>query len=312
MSTFGERVRDARRERMLSQQELAEIVGTSQSLIAGIERGQYSQSRRVFELAQALGVDPAWLANGSGEDPIAGLATERTDAGRQRAKRLRQLCDEFASGSVAKLSRMAGLNSARLTDYLNGRRLLSERLARDIEAQVGVPAGWLDALIEVSTDDSQPTVKTNPTLVGRDSVTIEHFDTGGIMGHGGFDLPEQPGVIQSWRVSREWLQKNIPAYTSVDNLCLVTGFGDSMRPMFNSGDPLVVDRGVRSIKFDGVYFFRVDGEGFIKRLQRIPTEDGMVFRAKSENTAYEAWDITKKMDFEVFGRVLKVWRSEEF
>ena len=44
----------------------------------------------------------------------------------------------------------------------------------------------------------------------------------------------------------------------------------------------------------------------------IPTATGLVVRAKSENTKYDAWDITEGMDFEVFGRVLKVWRSEDF
>ena len=32
----------------------------------------------------------------------------------------------------------------------------------------------------------------------------------------------------------------------------------------------------------------------------------------SENTQYRDWTITKGMDFEVFGRVVKVWRGEEF
>ena len=127
----------------------------------------------------------------------------------------------------------------------------------------------------------------------------------------GLELRDQPGVIQSWNVSPEWLQ-NVRGFSSPKNLCIVTGFGDSMRPMFNPGDPLIVDRGVQAVEYDAIYFFRVGSEGFIKRLQRIPTATGLVVRAKSENTKYDAWDITEGMDFEVFGRVLKVWRSEDF
>ena len=125
----------------------------------------------------------------------------------------------------------------------------------------------------------------------------------------GLMLRDQPGVIQSWRVSPEWLDKNVKNATAAKNLCIVTGFGDSMRPLFNPGDPLIVDRGIRSVDFDAIYFFRVGPEGFIKRLQRIP---GMGLTALSENKSYKDWIIEPSMDFEVFGRVLKIWRGEDF
>lgn len=131
------------------------------------------------------------------------------------------------------------------------------------------------------------------------------------MGYG-LELRDQPGIIETLRVNNEWISKNLKNYTAIENLCVVTGFGDSMRPMFNPGDPLIVDVGVRVVEYDAVYFFRVGEEGFIKRLQRIPTEDGLMLRAKSENPSYDTWDITPRMSFEVFGRVLKVWRSEDF
>ena len=125
----------------------------------------------------------------------------------------------------------------------------------------------------------------------------------------GLELRDQPGIIQSWNVNREWLQKNVRSFSAANNLCIVTGFGDSMRPMFNPGDPLIVDTGVKSVDFDAIYFFRVGSEGFIKRLQRVP---GQGLLAISENRAYRDWVIDSTMSFEVFGRVLKVWRSEEF
>ena len=56
----------------------------------------------------------------------------------------------------------------------------------------------------------------------------------------------------------------MPVHTGVRNLAIVTGFGPSMRPMFNPGDPLLVDTGVKVIDHEGVYFFRVGDEGFIK------------------------------------------------
>ena len=138
--------------------------------------------------------------------------------------------------------------------------------------------------------------------------TIPQYATGGAMG-AGLLLRDQPGMINSWRVTPEWVQKNVHHFTNPRNLAIVTGFGDSMRPLYNPGDPLLVDRGVTSVDFDSIYFFRIENEGFIKRLQRIP---GIGLRAISENKAYESWDIKDGMDFEVFARVVKVWRGEDF
>ncbi|ACR29200.1 XRE family transcriptional regulator [Burkholderia glumae] len=165
------------------------------------------------------------------------------------------------------------------------------------------------------TDDDEVTEDNGYTLdappLRSDIVQISRFDTGGAMGSG-IELRDQPGIIETLRVSHEWINKNLKNYSSVENLCVVTGFGDSMRPMFNPGDPLIIDVGIKLVEYDAIYFFRVDGEGFIKRLQRIPTEGGLVLRARSENASYETWDITPRMNFEVLGRVLKVWRSEDF
>lgn len=143
------------------------------------------------------------------------------------------------------------------------------------------------------------------------ALTIPQFDTGGAMGHG-VTLHDQPGVIRRWVVSADWIHHNVHRITSPKNLVIVTGFGDSMRPLYNPGDPLLVDRGINRADIDGIYFFRVNGEGFVKRLQRIPTIGGVIIRATSENPRYDAFEIVKGMDFEIFGRVVKAWRSEDF
>lgn len=148
-------------------------------------------------------------------------------------------------------------------------------------------------------------------LTSRDHIVIPQYDAGGAMGHG-LVLPEQPGVIERWTVNAEWLDKNARGYTAARNLCIVTGFGPSMRPMFNPGDPLLVDRGVTSVQADGIYFFRIGAEGFIKQLQKIPTANGVIYRAKSANPDYDPFDITRDMDFEVLGKVIRVWCGTDF
>jgi hypothetical protein len=143
---------------------------------------------------------------------------------------------------------------------------------------------------------------------------IPQYEAGGAMGRGILLEDKQPGLIKSWYVDHEWLRLNVPIHTGVKNLCIVTGFGPSMKPLYNPGDPLLMDRGIKKIDQEGVFFFRLGELGYIKQMQRIPTESGLVLRAKSLNPTYDPFDINvkqQKMDFEVFGKILTVWRSEQ-
>lgn len=146
-------------------------------------------------------------------------------------------------------------------------------------------------------------------------LVITEFDTGGGMDTTGrLLLDDQPGTIKSWRVTHEWLRLNVPNHTGVRNLCIVTGFGPSMRPMFNPGDPLLVDTGVNVVNHEGVYFFRVGDEGFIKMIQRVPDPhgDGVMLNIISKNPDYPPYPMSpKNPHFEVLGKVLTVWRSEQ-
>lgn len=220
--------------------------------------------------------------------------------------RLRQFMKERGI-TASTLARQMGVSRASVSMWLSG---TTKSLGADTTAQLAKLYGIDDALWLATgqriDEDSLPLLDPLPT--SGEAVRIPQYNAAGAMGNG-LELRDQPGVIHSWNVSREWLSKNVRHFSSTDNLCIVTGFGDSMRPMFNPGDPLLVDAGVKTVDFDAVYFFRVEGEGFIKRLQRVP---GRGLLAISENSAYREWTIDGSMDFEVFGRVLKVWRSEDF
>ncbi|EMD1718679.1 XRE family transcriptional regulator [Providencia stuartii] len=67
MKTFSDRLNYAMQKAGLSQAELAHAVGVSQPSIWKLATGASQSSRRSFEIAQALGVDPVWLTTGVGE-----------------------------------------------------------------------------------------------------------------------------------------------------------------------------------------------------------------------------------------------------
>lgn len=65
MSTFGERLREARKEKGLSQGALAKIVGVKQPTIAELE-AEGKGSSKASLIAKALGVSVLWLSEGRG------------------------------------------------------------------------------------------------------------------------------------------------------------------------------------------------------------------------------------------------------
>lgn len=161
------------------------------------------------------------------------------------------------------------------------------------------PEDWDLSSAEANTSK---TIKTDEIMIN------QYHEVSGSMG-AGLLLPDQPGQITRWTVTPEWIVKNLPSHTGAGNLSIITGFGDSMVGMYNPGDPLIVDTGINSCDHDGVYFFRVGNEGYVKRLQRIPNVGIVVI---SKNTEYKEWTITPDMDFEVLAKVLKVWESKNF
>lgn len=249
------------------------------------------------------------------------------------------------AGRQSDLARLMNTSPQRVKNWeLRG---VSQGAQLEIQSRFGINATWIAAgtgemlvserdpshMASQNADDLSPSLnsqklegstqspKTNGgssvqsaqvvVLASQDHFVIPQYGAGGSMGHG-LLLPEQPGVIERWTVTHEWLDKNARGYTAARNLCIVTGFGPSMRPMFNPGDPLLVDRGITSVPADGIYFFRIGDEGFIKQLQKIPTAKGVVYRAKSANPDYDPFEITADMDFEVLGKVIRVWCGTDF
>lgn len=236
--------------------------------------------------------------------------------------RLALLIHTFGKGRQSALSRLIDKSPAQISQWVNASRdsksgqprAMDRTTAREIEVKLGLSNGWMDQpvtdeeLAQVGQTALPPVVTSPPP---DEEIEIRQYDTGGKMGVG-LVLQDQPGVIKRWVVSPEWVQQNVHRITSPKSLAIVTGFGDSMRPLYNPGDPLLVDCGITRADVDGIYFFRVGDEGFVKRLQRIPTVEGVLIRAKSDNPSYDPFDIVKGMDFEVFGRVVKAWRGEDF
>lgn len=73
---LGNRIKQARQRRKMSQADLAEKVGLTQAAIGALETRDSSRSSRLFELAAALMVTPDWLATGVGTLETAMMKAE--------------------------------------------------------------------------------------------------------------------------------------------------------------------------------------------------------------------------------------------
>ncbi|MDC6130800.1 helix-turn-helix domain-containing protein [Burkholderia gladioli] len=67
MYTLADRLKWARARSGLSQEQLGDKAGVSQSTIGNLEAGTRSSARRLPQIADALGVTALWLAEGRGK-----------------------------------------------------------------------------------------------------------------------------------------------------------------------------------------------------------------------------------------------------
>ncbi|HIJ83478.1 MAG: phage repressor protein, Serine peptidase, MEROPS family S24 [Magnetococcales bacterium] len=73
-NTLAERIKQARKYAGLTQKELADKVGLSQTAVHKIECGRSASSRRTVSIALTCGVDPVWLDTGRGDMALPGGA----------------------------------------------------------------------------------------------------------------------------------------------------------------------------------------------------------------------------------------------
>jgi phage repressor protein C with HTH and peptisase S24 domain len=66
MDTLGKRLKHARKERGLTQQQLEVASGVKQSDISKLERGESNTTTQLVKLARALGCSAEWLDTGNG------------------------------------------------------------------------------------------------------------------------------------------------------------------------------------------------------------------------------------------------------
>lgn len=102
-------------------------------------------------------------------------------------------------------------------------------------------------------------------------INIPMLAAAGSMGAGVAAELGHDEVISNLSVSKQFINENLGSITSLNNLRMVTGLGNSMQGMYEHGDMLFADTGVNSIEIDAVYVVLYRDHIYIKNVQRIPT-----------------------------------------
>jgi transcriptional regulator with XRE-family HTH domain len=105
-TTYGERLRLAREQKGLTQEQLVEKSGVKQGTISKIERGDQNSSGFDAELAYALGVEAMWLKTGKDEFAPAWISGKVTDVKQvtKEALDFAKLFDELPAEQKAALN----------------------------------------------------------------------------------------------------------------------------------------------------------------------------------------------------------------
>lgn len=284
MSTLADRIKQARKHAGLTQRELAKLVGVSQPVISQLESGENLQSVHLVKIASACRVSAHWLSAGSGQMAYGetwgmfGTAADDVTG------------DPAQDSALSAVKAMLANSGKGLPESVRQRLLAAAEEAEAPEPFTG----------NVITADF-----SRRPVVG-DEIRIAHYDVVGAMG-GGKVVHDYPEMFRDVTVSQRHLRELGVTYKDPAHLKLITGQGQSMAPMIQDMDPLIVDASVREFMGDGVYAFTWHGHFYIKTLQMLDADH---FRMLSANPAYPPQEIRIDETY-IQSRVLLVWNARK-
>ncbi|WP_298467698.1 LexA family transcriptional regulator [uncultured Erythrobacter sp.] len=208
-------------------------------------------------------------------------------------KRLLALSQERGA-SLASLSELLGRNPSYLQQFIRkgSPKKLEEQDRRTLARFFGVSEDELGAPKEKSYIDPTPP----PSREG-DWVEVPRLDIGASAGPGA--LPDSEAAFDAFRFSRRWL---VEQGFEGAQLSAITVEGDSMEPLLNNGDEILVDRAPRPFR-DGVHVVRMGDTLVVKR---VASAGGGRFSLLSQNLAYPPVNVEAE-DIEIVGRV--IWKG---
>ncbi len=239
-----------------------------------------------------------------------------------RRKNLRTLIDKHVSQGKTKaaFAELIGLQPTQLSQITseNPSRKIGDTIARRIEANIGLPVGWLDVpqyanQIDSNRDnyhDNNKQGNYHLQNISHDdtdrSYRIEQLDVEFSCGGGRLNN-DYPDIIRSIEIDPEYAKRMFGS-RSPSALKITTAVGDSMLGTVDPGELVVLDITINKFVSDGIYAFAYGDTLHIKRLQRLKDK----FIVISDNKTYEKWHIDSSDEdlFHIQGFVVGKWKMD--
>lgn len=186
----------------------------------------------------------------------------RMDKYEERRRALRGLVDDMGRGAIATVAAAIGKDASYVSRMLYepgkaGRKRIGEDSWDDL----------LSAYPQLSPSVEQPQgPPVSGSATGSEYVRVLHLDGEGEMGDGAIN-DDFPDVIRSMDFTPHYIRSVVGFVPPPGRLILVTGRGDSMIPVIQPGESLIVDTGVTSFDGDGIYLINTGHGQQVKGLQ---------------------------------------------
>lgn len=221
------------------------------------------------------------------------------------ADRLKSLLIE-KNISQADLARDVGVAQPTIFKIVNGDTRNPKNIV-EIANALGVDPHWLktgEGSREITTAVSPITSLISNNEDEEHTYQIDRLDVQAAAAINGITNQDYPDIIQSIYFSKQGLIE-IVGKKSVDNVYLITVPTDSMAPTINKGDLVFVDTKIDYYDTEGIYIFSLNGDLYIKRLMRLPTN---VYKAISDNKLYPEFDISDELfnTAKIVGKFIRV------
>nr|DAY23711.1 MAG TPA: Repressor protein CI [Caudoviricetes sp.] len=216
------------------------------------------------------------------------------------AARVKYMMD-FNALSQQSLADQVGVSQQAIGQILKG-EISNPKKILEIATALGVNPHWL----KTGKGPMEPTNQMISMSMQKDedhTLRVDLLDAELAAHSSGIINVEYPDVISSIFFTHEGV-KRILGRTTTDGVYMFKVPTDSMAPTITQNDIVFIDTNVKEYVGEGVYSFNLNGETYIKRLQRLPTG---VIMALSDNPLYLPFEITEELfdTAEIIGKFIK-------
>ncbi|MDA3978526.1 XRE family transcriptional regulator [Gallibacterium sp. AGMB14963] len=208
--------------------------------------------------------------------------------------------------SMYALAKMINVSQPAIAKIVKGETRDPKNIV-EIANALNVNPHWLktgEGSREITTAISPITSLVSNNEDEEHTYQIDRLDVQAAAAINGITNQDYPDIIQSIYFSKQGLIE-IVGKKSTDNVYLITVPTDSMAPTINKGDLVFVDTKIDYYDTEGIYIFSLNGDLYIKRLMRLPTN---VYKAISDNKLYPAFDISDDLfnTAKIVGKFIRV------